>query len=217
MSDGAMSGRVVTARDLGLAACHDCGQLVRLTAEHQHCPKCHAAVHLRKPNSLARSWALLISAAICYVPANLLPVTVTDALGKSQSDTIMSGVLYFLHHGDWPLALVIFTASIAVPMSKIAMLMFLLISVQRRSVWRPVDRTRVYRIVELIGRWSMLDMFVVTILVALVQLGFLATIHAGPGAPFFGAVVVLTMLAAQQFDPRLMWDAVEAKDDRKQD
>ncbi|MGB5208906.1 MAG: paraquat-inducible protein A, partial [Gammaproteobacteria bacterium] len=125
-------------------------------------------------------------------------------------------VLYFLHHGDWPLALVIFTASIAVPMSKIAMLMYLLVSVQRRSVWRPADRTRVYRIVELIGRWSMLDMFVVTILVALVQLGFFATMHAGAGAPYFGAVVVLTMLAAQQFDPRLIWDTVEAQDDRQE-
>jgi len=205
---------MLTARDAGLAVCHDCGQLVRLAGDHHHCPRCHAIVHLRRPNSIARSWALLIAAAICYIPANLLPVTVVDALGKTQGDTIMSGVLYFLHHGDWPLALVIFTASIAVPISKIAMLMYLLVSSQRRSVWRPVDRTRVYRIVELIGRWSMLDMFVVTILVALVQLGFFATMHAGAGAPYFGAVVVLTMLAAQQFDPRLIWDAVEARDDR---
>jgi len=204
-----------TARDAGLAVCHDCGQLVRLSAEHHHCPRCHAVVHLRTPNSIARSWALLIAAAICYIPANVLPVTVVDALGKVQGDTIMSGVLYFLHHGDWPLALVIFTASIAVPISKIAMLMYLLVSVQRRSVWRPADRTRVYRIVELIGRWSMLDMFVVTILVALVQLGFFATMRAGAGAPYFGAVVVLTMLAAQQFDPRLIWDTVEAQDDRQ--
>ena len=211
-----MSGPMPTARDAGLAVCHDCGQLVRLSAEHHHCPRCHAVVHLRTPNSIARSWALLIAAAICYIPANVLPVTVVDALGKIQGDTIMSGVLYFLHHGDWPLALVIFTASIAVPMSKIAMLMYLLVSVQRRSVWRPADRTRVYRIVELIGRWSMLDMFVVTILVALVQLGFFATMRAGAGAPYFGSVVVLTMLAAQQFDPRLIWDTVEAQDDRQE-
>ncbi len=175
-----MSGPMLTARDAGLAVCHDCGQLVRLAGDHHHCPRCHAAVHLRRPNSIARSWALLIAAAICYIPANVLPVTVVDALGKTQGDTIISGVLYFLHHGDWPLALVIFTASIAVPMSKIAMLMYLLVSSQRRSVWRPVDRTRIYRIVELIGRWSMLDMFVVTILVALVQLGFFATMSAGP-------------------------------------
>lgn len=209
-----MSAPMLTARDAGLAACHDCGTLMAFEGEHQRCPQCRAPVHLRRPDSIARSWALLIAAAICYVPANVLAVTVTDALGRSQADTIMSGVLYFLQHGDWPLALVIFTASIAVPMSKIAMLMYLLISVQRRSVWRPVDRTRVYRIVELIGRWSMLDMFVVTILVALVQLGFFASIHAGPGAPYFAAVVVLTMLAAQQFDPRLMWDALEARDGR---
>lgn len=209
-----MSGPMLTAKDAGLAVCHDCAQLVRLEGDHHHCPRCHAAVHLRRPNSIARSWALLIAAAICYIPANVLPVTVVDALGKTEGDTIMSGVLYFLHHGDWPLALVIFTASIAVPMSKIAMLMYLLVSSQRRSVRRPVDRTRIYRIVELIGRWSMLDMFVVTILVALVQLGFFATMSAGAGAPYFGAVVVLTILAAQQFEPRLIWDAVEARDDR---
>lgn len=209
-----MSGRMLTAKEAGLAVCHDCGQLVQLSDDRHHCPRCHAVVHLRRPNSIARSWALLIAAAICYIPANVLPVTVVDALGKTQGDTIMSGVLYFLHHGDWPLALVIFTASVAVPMAKIAMLMYLLVSSQRRSVSRPVDRTRIYRIVELIGRWSMLDMFVVTILVALVQLGFFATMHAGAGAPYFGAVVVLTMLAAQQFDPRLIWDAVEARDDR---
>lgn len=209
-----MSASMITAKDAGLAACHDCGTLVPFEGGHQRCPRCHAPVHLRRPDSIARSWALLIAAAICYIPANVLAVTITDSLGKSQADTIMSGVLYFLHHGDWPLALVIFTASVAVPMAKIGMLIYLLISVQRRSAWRPADRTRVYRIVELIGRWSMLDMFVVTILVALVQLGFFASMHAGPGAVYFAAVVVLTMLAAEQFDPRLMWDAVEAKDDR---
>ena len=125
----------------------------------------------------------------------------------------MSGVIYFLHHGDWPLALVIFTASVAVPFLKILTLTFLLTMAQRRSGWRPVDRTKLYRLTELVGRWSMIDIFVVTILVALVQLGILATIQAGPGAMYFGIVVILTMLAAQSFDPRLIWDPVEEHDD----
>jgi paraquat-inducible protein A len=197
----------------GLAGCHDCGKMARLTEHHQRCTRCGGALHFRKTNSLTRSWALLIASAIFYVPANLLPITKTSALGKEQADTIMSGVIYFLHHGDWPLALVIFSASVAVPFLKIIALTFLLTMAQRRSTWRPMDRTKVYRLTEMVGRWSMIDIFVVTIMVALVQLGMLATIQAGPGAMYFGIVVVLTMLAAQSFDPRLIWDPVEEHDD----
>lgn len=203
-----------TARQRGLAACHDCGRLQKLATAHEKCGLCGAGLHMRKPDSLRRSWALLIAGAIMYLPANLLPITRTEALGKVQSDTIMSGVIYFLHHGDWPLALVIFSASVAVPALKIVTLTFLLVSTQRRSLWRPLDRTRMYRITELVGRWSMVDVFVVTILVALVQLGVLAEIHAGPGAMYFGMVVVLTMFAAESFDPRLIWDAIEDHNDR---
>ena len=123
----------------------------------------------------------------------------------------MSGVIYLLTHGMWPLALIIFTASVFVPLMKLAMLTFLLISVHRRSSWRPVERTRIYRITEAIGRWSMVDIYVVTILVALVRLGNLATIEAGAGAVFFGSVVVLTILAAESFDPRLIWDRGDAR------
>jgi paraquat-inducible protein A len=137
-------------------------------------------------------------------------MTVTS-LGKTQSDTIMSGVIYFLQHGMWPLAVIVFVASIFVPMLKLAMLTFLLVSVQRGSSWRPVDRTRMYRITEAIGRWSMVDIFSISILVALVRLGNLATIEAGAGAVFFGAVVVSTMLAAEAFDPRLIWDRCETR------
>jgi paraquat-inducible protein A len=143
----------------------------------------------------------------------VLPITRTASLGNVQSDTIISGVIYFLHHGDWPLALVIFTASVAVPFLKILALTFLLTMAQRRSTWRPIDRTKLYRMTEVVGRWSMIDIFVVTILVALVQLGILATIEAGPGAMYFGIVVILTMLAAHSFDPRLIWDPVEEHDD----
>jgi paraquat-inducible protein A len=173
------------------------------------CPRCGAVLHRRKPNSLARTWALVIAAFICYIPANLLPMTVVTALGNAQSDTIMSGVIYFMQHGEWPIGLVILIASIVVPLTKLFILVYLLISVQRKSQWRPAERTRLYRVTEAIGRWSMTDIYVVTIMVALVHLGNLATIEAGSGAIFFGAVVVLTIIAAMTFDPREIWDNME--------
>lgn len=208
-----MSQQTNTAMARGMASCHDCGKLARLTEPHQRCSRCGGALHFRKSDSLARSWALLIASAILYVPANVLPITRTAALGNVQSDTIMSGVIYFLHHGDWPLALIIFSASVAVPFLKILAMIFLLTMAQRRSAWRPLDRTKLYRLTEVVGRWSMIDVFVVTVLVALVQLGILANIQAGPGAMYFGIVVILTMLAAHSFDPRLIWDPVEERDD----
>jgi len=163
---------------------------------------------------MERSFALMVAAVIFYFPANLMPITHTAALGKVQSDTIMSGVLYFISHGDWPLALVIFTASIAVPLLKLLILSYLLWSVHRRSTSRQLDRTKLYRLTEAVGRWSMVDVFVVTILVALVQLGFLANIQAGPGALYFCMVVIITMFAAMAFDPRLIWDLPEVNDER---
>ena len=209
-----MKTRLPTARSRGMVACHSCHLLCRLTQAPADCPRCGAALHSRKPNSLARAWALVIAAVVFYIPANLLPITHTISLGNVQSDTIMSGVIYFVQSGSWPVALVIFVASVFVPLLKLLVLAFLLISVQRRWQWRPVDRTRLYRLTEVIGRWSMLDIFVVTILVALVHLGALATIEAGAGAVFFAAVVVVTMLAAEAFDPRLIWDNMEHAHDR---
>jgi paraquat-inducible protein A len=176
---------------------------------HACCPRCGAELHIRKPNSIARTWALVLAACIFYIPANLFPITTVTSLGYVQSDTIMSGVIYFIQTGMWPIALVIFVASVFVPLMKLLILSYLLISVQRGSHWRPRDRTRLYRITELVGRWSMVDIYVVTILVALVHLGALATIEAGPGALYFGAVVVITMFAAMTFDPRLIWDVAE--------
>ena len=208
-------GASLTARALGLVACHRCHLLCRQAGGPAHCPRCGAPLHSRKPNSIARTWALVLAAAIFYIPANVYPVTITTSLGMVQSDTIMSGVIYFIHSGSWPIALVIFVASIFVPILKLIILSILLISVQRRWQWRPVDRTRLYRLTEAIGRWSMLDVFVVTILVALVHLGALATIEAGPGALFFAAVVVVTMFAAEAFDPRLIWDGMEIPNDRE--
>jgi len=152
-----------------------------------------------------------IATTLCYVPANVFPVMMVTSFGQVESDTILSGVIYFLTHGMWPLAVIVFVASIFVPVLKLLILTFLLISVQRRSSWRPVERTRLFRVTEAIGRWSMVDIFAITILVALVRLGNLATIDAGPGAVFFGAVVVITMLAAESFDPRLIWDRIEAR------
>lgn len=198
------------AVDLGLAGCHVCGLVVRsVGVGAQRCPRCRSALHLRKPASIVRTWALLVTGVLLYVPANLLPVMRTAYLGKENADTIMSGVVYFLLHGDWPLALVIFVASVLVPLLKMMALVYLLISVQRRSRIRHRERTVLYRVTELIGRWSMVDVFVVAVLAALVQMGNLATIYPGPGASAFAAVVVLTMLAAQSFDPRLIWDHQE--------
>jgi paraquat-inducible protein A len=203
-----------TARAAGLVGCHVCGLVVPAPAGgHGRCPRCRASLHSRKTDSLARSWACLVAAMICYVPANILPVMKTTSLGYTQVDTIMSGVLYLLTHGQWPLAAIVFTASIAVPMAKIIMLGFLLVSVQRRSRWRPADRAKIYRIVEFIGRWSMVDVYVVTVLAALVYMGSLARITPQPGVVFFGAVVILTMFAAMAFDPRLMWDVMEKPGD----
>jgi paraquat-inducible protein A len=192
-----------------LIQCHACELLVKAPVQQDttlHCPRCKATLHARRPNSLSRTWALVISALILYIPANVLPIMTVTSLGNAQSDTIFSGVVYLLVHGLWPLALLIFFASVLVPLLKLVILIYLLISVQRRSRWRPRDRTRLYRITEAVGRWSMVDIYVVTILVALVHLGNLASIRAEAGAVFFGAVVVTTIFAAMTFDPRLIWD-----------
>lgn len=200
-----------TAARWGLATCHGCGLLSR-AGHGARCPRCGSPLHGRKPNSIARTWALVIAAAILYLPANLLPIMETSSLFGAQEDTILSGVVYLWRTGSWHLALVVFIASILVPMAKLFALVILLLSVQLHARWQPVQRTRLYRLVELVGRWSMLDVYVVTLLVALVQLEALATVRPGAGALAFGAVVVLTMFAAMSFDPRLIWDSME-KDD----
>jgi len=206
-----VSASAATAARAGLFVCHDCGLLSK-PASHAHegrCPRCGSPLHFRKPGSIARTWAFVIAAVILYIPANLLPVMDTSSLFGAQTDTIMSGVVFLWTSGSWPLALIVFIASIAVPMLKILALIFLVLTAQLRWRWLPQRRTRIYRLVELVGRWSMLDIYVITILVALVQFNALATIKAGPGAIAFGAVVVLTMFAAMSFDPRLIWDAME--------
>lgn len=211
--------RYPTALRNGLVACEACGHVLRYVRPvvPQRCTRCGAVLHRRHPDSLARTWALLIAAALLYIPANLLPVMHTASLVGGEDDTIMSGVVYFWTSGDWPLAVIVFVASILVPMLKLSVLALLTFTAQRRSRWRPRERTTLYRIVERIGRWSMLDIFVVTMTVALVRFQSLAVITAGPGAIAFGSVVVLTMIAAMQFDPRLIWDPVTRDTQLSQD
>ncbi|MCP4008002.1 MAG: paraquat-inducible membrane protein A [Proteobacteria bacterium] len=204
-----------SALSASATGCHTCNQVVRIEDNHHHqallCPRCGAKLHPRIHNSLLITWMLVALAFLFYIPANLLPITRVVGLGQVQEDTIMSGVIYFIQSGSWYIGLVIFIASVFVPMLKLTLLMFLLISVQRKSQWRPTERTRIYRITEQIGRWSMVDIYVVTILVALVNLGVLADIDSGPAAIYFAAVVIITIFAAKSFDPRLIWDNIETE------
>jgi paraquat-inducible protein A len=198
-----------------LLACEQCDQVVRANETHLHglvCPRCATPLHHRKPDSLNRSWALALTAAILYIPANLLPIMTVTSFGKGTPDTIVSGVIELLHAGMWPIALLVFFASITVPVVKLIGLVFLLIAVHRRSTARLRERTMIYRIIEGVGRWSMVDVFMIGILAALVALGNLATIAPGPGAVAFCAVVIVTIFAAMAFDPRLMWDMADGRD-----
>ena len=205
----------LTAARSGLMSCHACHQLSRippmLTEGEATCPRCEAHLHLRKPNSISRTWALLIAAYILYIPANLLPVMTVISFGKGEADTILSGVKELIHAGMLPIALLVFFASITVPVLKPLALTYLLLSVQYKSQWRPRQRTKLYRLTEVVGRWSMIDIFMISILIALVKLDAVATIEPGPGAISFAAVVILTMFAAMSFDPRLIWDSIEEK------
>jgi paraquat-inducible protein A len=206
-----MTHMLTSAASAGFLLCHGCGLTLRAATGPgaQACPRCGARLHTRKPDSIGRTWALLIASVILYVPANVLPVMETGSLFGAQTDTILSGVVYLWNSHSWELAVLVFIASIVVPLAKIAALAFLLVSVQLRSTWQPLQRIKLYRLVELVGRWSMLDIYVITILVALVQIKGVANIRAGPAALAFGTVVVLTMFAATSFDPRLIWDPLE--------
>ena len=209
-----MSPATPTAMQLGLQRCEGCGLLSRPAAgeDEGRCPRCDGGLEFRKPDSLHRTWAFLIAAAICYVPANLLPVLTTTTVAGAESDTIMQGVVLLWSPTGWPLSLIVLAASIMIPVGKIAALAYLLITVQRGSIQNNEQRIRLYRIVELIGRWSMVDVFVDTFTVALVQLQPLMSVQPGPGLLFFAAVVVLTMLAVESFDPRLIWDPASSKE-----
>jgi len=199
------------AAHAGFLCCELCGLLTRRpAAPHARpvCVRCGTRLHARKPDSIARTWALLIAAYVLYVPANVLPVLETDSLGDHTSDTILGGAIRLWSQGAWPLSLVIIVASFCVPLAKMFVLTWLLLTATDDPA-HVLRRTRLYRVVDFIGRWSMVDIYVAAILAALVQFKALATIQAGPGAIAFGAVVVLTMFAAESFDPRLIWDPVK--------
>ena len=204
-----MTGAIVSAREMGMIRCSHCGTVWRNAGGGERCERCRARLHSRIPDSLSRTWALLLTAAILYLPANLLPVMTTRSLLGVQEDTILSGVIYFWVTGDWTLAAIIFIASFVVPLFKLGALMLMAVAVWERSDWARPERTRLWRIVERVGRWSMLDVFVVSLLAGLVKAENVAEITAGPGIAAFGGVVVLTMLASISFDPRLAWDAPE--------
>jgi paraquat-inducible protein A len=203
-----------TAMQQGLQSCEGCGLLSRPAAgeDEGRCPRCDRRLEFRKPASLQRTWAFVIAAAVCYVPANLLPVLTTTTATGSDSDTILQGVVLLWSPTGWPLSLIVLIASIMIPSAKILALVYLLITVQRGSAANSEQRVRLYRMVEFIGRWSMVDVFVDTFTAALVQLKPLMFVSPAPGLFFFAAVVVLTMLAVESFDPRLIWDSASSRE-----
>jgi len=198
---------VPTAGSCGLVACSHCATVWEGAEDGEPCGRCGTHMHRRKPDSLNRTWAFLIAAAAMYIPANMLPVMITSSLFGSQDDTILSGIIYFWVSGAYGLAAIVFIASFLVPLFKLAALLILVVGAQRRSAWRRPERAKLYHVIEFIGRWSMLDVFVVALLAGLVRLHGFAEITAGVGIAAFGAVVVLTMLASLSFDPRLTWDS----------
>jgi paraquat-inducible protein A len=200
--------RIASAQQLGLISCTACGQLSRARADAAtgRCSRCGAILHPRKPHSIERTWALLVASMILYIPANTLPVMRTGSLFGNEDHTILGGVVDLWNSGSWDLSIIVFVASIVVPLLKMLALALLAITAQMRSTWGQPQRARLYRLLEAVGHWSMLDIFVVALLVALVQFGNLAQTRPEPGIIAFGAVVVLTMLASAGFDPRLIWD-----------
>jgi len=198
------------AIEQGVTACATCHKLVKIAPEGgegvAHCPRCGERVHLRTPDSIQQTWALVIASIVFYIPANLLPMMHVHTFAGTQSDTILSGVLYFLETGSYLIAAVIFIASIIVPITKLLILIYLLLSVRENKPVGQHRRKELYALTELIGKWSMVDVYVVAIMIALVHFGGLSQIEAGAGANFFLLVVVVTMVAAMRFDPRLIWD-----------
>jgi paraquat-inducible protein A len=208
---------IMRAIDAGILICTECHELNKQEpdVDEQVCSRCGALVHARRPDSLTRTWALLITAALLYIPANMLPIMTVNSLGQGDPSTIMAGVIQLVQHGMYPIAAVVFIASILVPTFKLVGIGLLLFSVQRHQPLSAQQRIVMYRFIEFIGRWSMLDIFVIAILVAVVNFGRLASVEANLGAAAFASVVILTMLAAVTFDPRLIWDNTESDDDHE--
>lgn len=194
----------LTARDAGLISCQACGKLHQ--AARPVCSRCGILLQSREPQSLQRVWAWLIAGLIAYLPANIYPMLLTSTLIGEQKNTIVGGVIELIHYGSWGVALIIFIASVMIPVGKFIAIAYLAISVKRHSALSDHHRHRLYEIVEFVGRWSMIDVFVVAILSSLVQLNAVATINPGPAAVCFALSVAFTMLAALSFDPRTIWD-----------
>ena len=200
---------LTTAADRGMASCHVCYKLAPTTVPQ--CPRCGSTMHLRKNDSIQRTLALRVTACLLYIPANLYPIMYTDQLGSTEASTIMGGVILLIELGSAPIALVIFIFSVMVPSGKLMAMFYLLWTVKRHSPLDPRQRSIMYRVTEFIGKWSMVDVFVVSILVALVHLGGLLVIRPGVAALSFAGVVIFTMIAAESFDSRLIWDNMEEK------
>lgn len=207
-----ISNPPLTAMRLGLVHCHICEKLVKSeSVKNKHkavCSRCGAALHMRLPKSISRTWAFLIASIIMYIPANMLPIMTVQNMGKGEPHTIVGGIIVLIDSDMLPIAFLVFVASLIVPLLKMVGIALLLISVQYRWQVTPHHRTKLFRIIEFVGRWSMLDIFMISILVAMVNLGGLAKVYADAGATAFASVVVLTMLAAISFDSRLIWDKV---------
>jgi paraquat-inducible protein A len=197
--------RFSVRQDEALAVCHCCDALVGESLNE--CPRCRSTVRRRIPDSTQRTFALLVAATLLYFPANMLPIMTTVQLGQERQDTILSGVVHLFETGNYGIAAIVFVASILVPIAKIAILAYLLWAIRKKAYGNPKRQTFIYRVTEFVGRWSMIDVFVVTLLVAMVQFGVLANIEPNSAIVCFAAVVILTMLAAETFDPRLLWDA----------
>ncbi|MEE9395846.1 MAG: paraquat-inducible protein A [Methylococcales bacterium] len=198
------------AMQAGLVQCGICHKLVKDIPQYRNivqcCPRCGTRLYSRIPNTLSYTWAYLIASAILFIPANLLPIMEVKMLGKGGTDTILSGVVHLADAGMLPLAFIVFTASIIVPLTKILALFVLLTSIHFDWEISSLLRTKIYRAILFIGRWSMLDIFVITLMVALINVGQIAIVVPGPAASAFAAVVILTMLAVMSFDTRILWD-----------
>jgi len=206
--------RTATAASRGLASCHLCCRVGDV--RHVRCPRCGMQLHLRTPHSLQHTLALLITASLLYIPSNLYPIMHTVQFGQEEASTILGGVLLLIDMGSLPIALLIFLFSVVVPIGKMLALYYLVWCVYRGSSLGPVQHTRLYKVTELVGKWSMVDVFVVAILAALVHVGDLLAVVPGIAAVSFAGVVIFTMLAAESFDVRLIWD-VAARGDSAQE
>ena len=194
-----------TAREAGLALCQSCHTLTDRPGET--CVVCGERTAMRSPNSLQRVWAFWLAGILAYIPGNLMPIMVTQSVSGDRPSTILGGVIELVHYGSYEIAAVIFIASVVVPVSKFIIIAWLAVSIQRRWVLSEHNRHRAHQAVELIGRWSMIDVFVVAALAALIQVGTLMAVLPGPGVSAFAMSVIFTMLAAMSLDPRLIWDS----------